>query len=129
MNTIRVYENKPLKEWIFECRYNDDSPPSVKIEKPRGYLYIFGKPIIALPNEYTIIIGKITAEVLAEDGQTDIKRVEFYLDGELMATIEEEPYKYVINEQMYGKHELTAVAYNGICNTNSNAITFWAFIW
>ncbi len=125
VNVIRDYENRPLKEWIFKCRYNDDTPPSVSIKKPKDYLYISGKPVIALP--YTIVIGKITVEAIAKDEQTGIKKVEFYLDRELMETVEKEPYEWTI-EKLYGNHELTVVAYNEVGTPENDITTFWAFI-
>ena len=126
VNVIRDYENRPLKEWIFKCKYNDETPPLVSIEKPKDHLYINGKPVIALP--FTVVIGRISVEAIAEDGETGVKKVDFYLDGKLVQTVEKEPYEWTI-EKLYGKHEITVIAYNEIGNTGNDATTFWAFIY
>jgi len=59
----------------------DTEPPSVRITQPINALYIFNRPIV--PFSIPIIIKGVTIEVDADDNESGIERVEFYIDGEL----------------------------------------------
>ncbi len=123
--TLRETEGLPYKEWVFKYANSDSTPPVIKIEKPKNYLYIFGKEIMPMP--MPIIIGKITMEVFAEDNESNIEKVEIYMDGKLQQTFYSPPYQVTLS-QMFGMHELTVVAYNNAENTAYNKIKFFAFI-
>ena len=64
-------------------------------KKPSNYLYVFGRKLIPLKN--TIIIGKAFVEVDLQDN-IGIEKVEFYIDGELKATMQSTPYSWQWNE-------------------------------
>ena len=64
---------------------NDDDDLSVEITKPKeNYLYFFGIGI-KNPEDKTQIIGPINVKAKVE-GDNEIDRVEFYLDGDLKRT-------------------------------------------
>lgn len=85
---------------------------SIEIEKPEeGYLYIFNRKIIPTLLGNTVIIGKITvgATVQSEFG---MDKVEFYVDDSLGHTDEEEPYEWLWDEIIVGRHEIKVRAYD-----------------
>lgn len=102
----------------------ETTPPLLSIEKPRkGYLYISGREVF--PLGITVIIGNITVNVTATDDLTGIDRVEIYIDDELKAYLEEEPYTWLLDERLLGRHVLKIVAYDNAGNTASDEMAFW----
>ncbi|MCD6473786.1 MAG: tandem-95 repeat protein, partial [Thermoplasmata archaeon] len=87
----------------------DKTAPQISFKKPSNYLYVFGRKLIPLKN--TIIIGKAFVEIAANDN-IGIEKVEFYIDGELKATMQSTPYSWQWNEIVIGKHEIMAKAYD-----------------
>ncbi|MGC9308495.1 MAG: Ig-like domain-containing protein, partial [Thermoplasmatota archaeon] len=83
--------------------------PMVSIEAPEHQrLYVRNKSYL-FPR--TTVIGKITVEVTAEDADSGVERVDFYVDGELMATDTEAPYQWWWNEDtILDTHEIRVVA-------------------
>ncbi|RLF44996.1 MAG: hypothetical protein DRN29_07505 [Thermoplasmata archaeon] len=80
----------------------------VYIENPvSGYLYIFDKPIMKTLFGNTFILGKITVKVTAYN----VDRVEFYVDGQLKYTDEEEPYEWLWDEKAIGRHTIKVIGY------------------
>jgi hypothetical protein len=104
----------------------DTIPPEVSIEKPRqGYLYIFNKEIMSLP--WTIIIGKLTVVVNATD-DTEMDRVEFYVDGSPVATDKQEPYAWDWDiTSIFQRYALQVVAYDKAGNSASAEIKLVVF--
>ncbi|HDO19095.1 MAG TPA: PKD domain-containing protein [Thermoplasmatales archaeon] len=74
----------------------DSNPPFLSIERPKsGHLYIRCKEI-RFPFKYAWIIGeKFDIEITAYDNETDIDKVEYYLDGKLI-------YRSVGFDNLYG---------------------------
>jgi len=73
--------------WLVKC--NDETPPKIKIVRPReNYLYIFDREI--MPYDKTLIVGGITVTVEA-DRPEKIDRVEFYYGSEFV--FDEKPRK------------------------------------
>ena len=100
---LKIYDVIVLTE-------NTNENISIRIIKPRDFLYIFDQKII--PIDETIIIGKITIEVTAHAINGDIEKVEFYMDDKLKYTDYEMPYSYLWNEFTFGKHEIKTIAYS-----------------
>ena len=101
----------------------DTDPPTVTIEKPGKYLYISDREII--PTGTAIILGNITVSVSAADNLTGIDGIEFYVDDELKATVEGEPYEWLWDERIMGRHTLKAVAYDNAGNTAAAEQRVW----
>jgi hypothetical protein len=99
---------------------SDGTPPSVYIEKPQGGLYAFDKKIIPLSNNATVILGDITMEILAEDYETDIDRLEIWVDGNLKNSSNEKHYYWLWDEVMVGRHMVRITAWDNAGNCNSN---------
>jgi len=90
--------------------------PYVSILKPKqGYRYVNDEE--RRPANFTTIIGKITIEVDAKDDLTGIDKVEIYIDGNLKKTFTEEPYRWLWDEKVRGKHTIEAKAYDKRGNT------------
>ena len=115
------YWSEPLTITII-----DNIPPLVNIERPKkGYLYIADREIMPIP--ITLIIGPITLEIDAVDYESGINRVEFYIDDELRATDDEEPYEWLWDETVLFKHSIKVVAYDNAGNTASDEINVIIF--
>jgi hypothetical protein len=105
-------------------------PPEVRITIPeRGKLHIFGKPLINTLLGKTILIGRLTITVEASDDD-GIEKVEFYLDGELVQTVEEKPYQWVWKTPSWFtlRHTIKAVAYDNQGKSSSTTREVVAFI-
>jgi len=73
-------------------------PPEVGITSPvKGKIYFFDSAIFEQLGSFknTFLFGKTTISVYAND-DSGIKKVEFYVDGDIMETIESEPYDWVL---------------------------------
>ncbi|MDD3493027.1 MAG: M14 family zinc carboxypeptidase [Candidatus Thermoplasmatota archaeon] len=74
------------------------------LTRPRmGMLYVNDREVLPLPGEKTVIVGPITLEAHAPDGQT----VSFYVDGEIMGTDSSPPYAWTWNQPAVGRHTVT----------------------
>ncbi|MEA2053672.1 MAG: NosD domain-containing protein [Candidatus Thermoplasmatota archaeon] len=103
----------------------DNTPPSVEILCPQNYLYIFDRKIIPIRN--TIIVCKITIVVDASDETSGMTRVEFYVDDELEETIVEEPYQWLWDEVIFGRHTIKIIAYDKAGNEATDEQEIWIF--
>ena len=108
-------------------------PPEVGITSPvKGRINIFGSPILEKLRSFknTFLIGKTTINVYASD-DSGIEKVEFYVDDELMETVESEPYEWVLKistfkEILPHKHTIEVIAYDDTDKTSSASIEVWA---
>ncbi|KAA0003511.1 MAG: hypothetical protein FE048_01360 [Thermoplasmata archaeon] len=88
---------------------------SISIEKPNGYLYIFDRRIIPLPQHKIMVIGGITIEVDVRSGE-GIDKVDFYVDDVLKYIDNEYPYKWRWDETIFGSHNIKVVVYDNTGN-------------
>jgi len=72
----------------------DTTNPNVNIIKPKKGVYFRDEKILPRFIRLTLIIGKITIEVNATDEESEIEKVEFYINGKLMGNDTTEPYEY-----------------------------------
>lgn len=94
-------------------RTTDDTDLHVAIVKPKdGFVYALDKEIRPLRVGCTRIFGKITVDIEAFDPSSDIDYVEIYVDDELQATLPGPYYEWMLDEPLFLKHKLTAIAYN-----------------
>lgn len=104
----------------------DKIKPTIAFESPmHGHLYIFNKKI--MPLKHTIIIGKAMIMVIADDETSGIGKVEFYVDDELKHTVISEPYEWIWDEVVLGRHALKVVAYDNAGNIAADEINVWIF--
>ncbi len=95
---------------------------SIEIEKPEeGYLYIFDRKIMPTLLGNILIIGKITVGTTVQS-EFGMDKVEFYVDDSLGHTDEEEPYEWLWDEIIVGRHEIKVRAYDIIGNIASDEV-------
>jgi hypothetical protein len=108
-------------------------PPEVGITSPvKGRINIFGSPILEKLRLFknTFLICKTTINVYASD-DSGIEKVEFYVDGDLMKTVESEPYEWALKISTFKeifphKHTIEVIAYDDTGKTSSASIEVWA---
>jgi len=111
----------------YTTRYSDMNPPVINIIKPEeNSLYIFDKKIIPLSRN-TIILGGITIEVDISN-QSDVYKIEFYIDNSLEETIYKPPYSWVWNKPTIGQHWMRVLAYDKEGNIGFDKEKMWVFI-
>lgn len=100
---VEVHQNAPDSDDLhFDLalcanRVPENLKPELKIVSPRhGDSFAPGTRI------------ELAAEALDQDGL--LRSVQFLVDGQLIATLTEEPYRVLLDELAAGAHELTAVA-------------------
>ena len=85
--------------------------PEINIHKPVGFLYIFDREILPLPENKTVIIGKITIVASIQDALSGVDTAEIYIDDNLKATFDES-IKYTLDETIFGIHTIKIIAYD-----------------
>jgi hypothetical protein len=102
----------------------DDTPPTLEITHPKeGYLHMFDREII--PLGVTLVIGDITVGVEAEDEETGIGTVEFYVDDILKHTASSSPFEWLWAETAFLRHTIKTIAYNNAGNMASDEQVVW----
>jgi len=110
----------------YTCKYSDIEPPYITIEKPKlGYLYLFDKELFPLLKN-TIILGKIKIRVV-ELGASDVEKVLFYIDGNLMESVSNAPFEWLWDDKSFSKHEIEIHVYDENNNINRKTINVWKF--
>ena len=74
-----------------------------------------------------VILGKFTAYVDAEDKESGIKKVEFYVDDILQEISYSPPYQFGLGKT-FGIHEMTIAAYNNAENVEYTTIKFFGWV-
>lgn len=83
-----------------------------------------------LPFYRAEIVGSIDIKVYTHNywyGSVHAEKVEFYIDGNLKATIVSEPYTWRWSKPTLGKHAIKIIAYDYEGNTATDEIDVWAF--
>ena len=112
--------------WRFTTE-KDEIPPNVEIKKPLNYLYIRDVEIKLLRLiRKPILIGFIEIEVNASDN-SNIDRVEFYIDNKLQYTDNEVPYCWMWKQIRFFEHSIIVRVYDETGNYASNEIFVWKF--
>jgi hypothetical protein len=98
------------------------------VEPERGAIYFGSKKIMELESYNTIVFGKIhaKAKIMTEE---NIKRVEFYFDGELRGVDDEAPFEYTYGKIAAFNHIIKAIAYGeGSEDINEIELTVFNFL-
>ncbi|MCK5030078.1 MAG: carboxypeptidase regulatory-like domain-containing protein, partial [Thermoplasmatales archaeon] len=85
----------------------------VVIKKPLNAIYNNGERFIPFPKAW--VFGPINISIGIDEGyygQGDAEYVEILIDGELAASLHEQPYEYLWDTFSVGKHTITAIAYD-----------------
>jgi hypothetical protein len=107
----------------------DEDPIDVDIAKPLRALYVNNNRI--MPFNKVKIIGSIEIEAIVNYdwwGHTDIEKIEFYIDGDLKASIYNEPFNWTWAERKIGKHTIKVIAYDTEGNSASKEIEVRKFL-
>jgi len=102
----------------------DNTNPELSIFKPVGGLYFFNARLLSLSR--TIIIGSITIDIDTDDNN-GIDRAEFYIDGELMQTVTNDPFEWYTNLPK-GQHRLDVLTYDHAGNTATQSVDILKFL-
>jgi len=148
--SIEKYSNPDDNEKPFDAHYADAAdgtpvvvggnlPPAVGITSPQlGMIYFNGNikgtgilNILQMSHfKNTILLGSTKIFTVHAEDDSGIDKVEFYIDGELIDTIEEAPYNYtykkLIRSIFLKKHTLEVIAYDDEGKTSSASIEFKA---
>ena len=124
LTTSRLYGQGGADIWLIKV-----SPLHISSPKS-GHLYIADSEI---KNTYsqltTVIIGDITIKADSYGNISIFNKVEFYVDGEMAHADDTVPYKWTWNKFSFGKHTVTAVAYDAEGNyIGKDSITVWKFL-
>jgi hypothetical protein len=76
-----------------------------------GFKIDQSKPTINIAKE-VIAENKVKFTVTCNDDVSDVERVEFYLDDDLITTNTEKPYEYTYTTDQSGAHDVFAIGYN-----------------
>ncbi len=87
-------------------------PPEVGIETPAAkYFYRLGKQVRKTLTGNTVLFGRTNLVAYASD-DSNIEKVEFYIDGTLLQTVTDEPYEWLWHQFVIGKKTITVKAYD-----------------
>jgi hypothetical protein len=89
-------------------RIDAGAAPTVSITAPENGLYLFGKKLMSFSKPF--IIGAFTAEATANDADSGVYRVTFYLDGEVVGEDTTAPFSAYIAQKHMGAGTLKVVA-------------------
>jgi hypothetical protein len=109
-------------------RIDSGSPPTVAITAPTPGLYLFGNQILSASKVF--IIGAFNIEATASDAESGVYRVQFYLDGDILAEDTEVPYNAYCAVKHMGAGTIKAVAEDFSGNTAEDTldITYYKFL-
>ncbi len=115
-----------MKGDVWTFRTKDVEAPEVQILYPIENHFHRGN--FSMPWFKTFVLGKINVLVYASDSQSGIEKVEFYVDGQLMATDYSSPYEWLWNEDtVYDTHLLEVIAYDRDGNTAKDSMEVIVF--
>jgi hypothetical protein len=109
-------------------RIDAGSAPTVSITAPEPGLYLFGNKILSASK--VIIIGAFTIEATASDQESGIYKVQFFLDGDIIAEDTEVPYSAYCAVKHMGDGTIRVVAEDFAQNTAEDTldITYYKFL-
>ena len=103
-------------------------PPEIGIQNPAvKYFHRFGNPIRKTLTGKTVVVGKTTIVASVHD-DSQIKKVEFYINDKLMATVTQDPYQWTWHKLSFGKKTITIKAYDDSGKQSTASIDVVAFM-
>jgi parallel beta-helix repeat protein len=99
---------------------------TLELVKPEPhFLYIHNREICQF--FMTVIIGSIDIKVIAYEYQNGIDYVDFFIDDIHQITIDEPPYQWTWDDDMFFRHTLTTTAYDTSGKNISHQLQIWKF--
>ena len=105
---------------------NDTNPPIVEIHKPKNALYIKDNEI--MPFFVPLIISDIQIWPYAYDNESNIIRLDLFIDDELMDSFPGVPYSWTWDIVSFGKRTIKLVAYDASNNSADIELDVWKFL-
>lgn len=103
-------------------------PPEVGIQNPSvKYFHRFGTPVRKTMTGKTVVVGKTTIIASVHD-DSNIEKVEFYINNKLMSTVTQEPYQWTWHKLSFGKKTITIKAYDDTGKESVASIGVLAFM-
>jgi hypothetical protein len=138
-NEKQTRYSQPPDKNPFEAHYVDavnasrvvqggNLPPEVGIQNPAvKYFHRFGKPIRKTLTGKTVVVGKTTIVASVHD-DSQIDKVEFYLNNKLMGTVTQAPYQWTWHKLSFGKKTITIKAFDDSGKQSVATIDVLAFM-
>lgn len=103
-------------------------PPEIVIQNPSvKYFHRFGKAIRKTLTGNTIVIGRTNIIASVHD-DSQIEKVEFYINNKLVATVTQGPYEWIWHKFSFGKKTITIKAYDDSGKQSTASIPVLAFM-
>jgi len=117
----------PIENGIdFVAIGKEHAKTSLIITEPKSNnIYIDGQQKMSFP--VTVVIGDVNIKVQVNGIESEIEKVDFFIDNNLVFTDFDEPYNWTWNSKERFKHKIKAVAYFDMTNTLENEISVWKF--
>jgi hypothetical protein len=125
---VDILGNEEAHHSVPSFKIDIGSPPTVSITAPEPGFYLFGNKILSTSKVF--IIGAFTIEATADDADSGIYRVSFFLDGDLIAEATEPPFGAYCAVKHMGAGTIKAVAEDFAQNTAEDTldITYYKFL-
>ena len=104
---------------------NDTTPPTLNITSPKEH-FLYSRNHEVRPFFTTLILGSINVTVSTTD-ESGIARVEFSVNGKLMATDTVVPYSWDWTNRTFGRRIITVVSYDNAGNNATQSLPVWKF--
>ncbi|HWR27627.1 MAG TPA: Ig-like domain-containing protein, partial [Candidatus Thermoplasmatota archaeon] len=103
-------------------------PPEIGIQNPAvKYFHRFGNPIRKTLTGKTVLVGKTIIVASAHD-DSQIEKVEFYINNKLMATVTQDPFQWTWHKFSFGKKTITIKAYDDSGKQSTASMDVVAFM-
>ena len=103
-------------------------PPEIGIQNPSvKYFHRFGTPVRKSLTGKTVIVGKTTIVASVHD-DSQIQKIEFYINDKLMATVTQDPYQWIWHRLSFGKKTITIKAYDDSGKQSTASMDVLAFM-
>jgi hypothetical protein len=106
----------------------DTTPPSLTIEIPKGNLYILAQPVLPLPGNISVVIGKIPIVATSTDEQTGVASMELWINDALVNTSTTSRLEWLWDEQsFFQRHTIRIVTTDTIGNRSEQEQIIYFF--
>lgn len=101
----------------------DNEPPEIIIVKPIDAIYLRDRAVF--PFFTALIIGDINITIIANDNETEIEKIDLYIDDQLIKTSYIDSMVWYWNERIFKKKTIEVIAYDIAGNSKSVEQTAW----
>jgi hypothetical protein len=106
----------------------DTIPPTLSLEQPNKYFYIWGSPVLPVSRDVSVILGGIVVKASAVDNETGVATMELWIDDVLKNTTNADRLEWLWDETSFlKKHTLKIVAIDTVGNRIEQEHVVWLF--